>query len=180
MTIRASRRRFLSGAAALVPALLVPGLVRAATTTEARRLTFFHTHTSEALDIVYSEGGQYLPQALAEINHLLRDFRTGDVHSIDPGLLDILHAVRGMTGGKGRYEIISGYRSPATNHMLASRSSGVADRSLHLQGQAIDVRLTGVATSNLRRAGLALQAGGVGYYPDSDFVHLDTGRVRYW
>lgn len=179
MTLIASRRRFLRGAAMALPALFVPGLVRA-TTGDHQRLAFFHTHTSETLDIVYRENGEYVPEALAEINHLLRDFRTGDVHQIDPALLDILHQVQDMTGGRGRYEIISGYRSPATNHMLASRSGGVADRSLHLKGQAIDVRLPGVATSQLRKAGLALKAGGVGYYPGSDFVHLDTGRVRYW
>lgn len=180
MTMLASRRRFLCGAVAVLPALCIPGLVRAAAG-DARRLSFFHTHTSETLDIVYRENGEYVPGALAEINHLLRDFRTDDVHQIDPALLDILHDVQGMTGGgRGRYEIISGYRSPVTNRMLAGRSGGVADHSLHLKGQAIDVRLPGVATSRLRKAGLALQGGGVGYYPGSDFVHLDTGRVRYW
>jgi uncharacterized protein YcbK (DUF882 family) len=179
MSVIPSRRRFLISAATVLPAVVWPGLVQA-TAALPRRLTFLHTHTSERLDVVYSEHGQYIPDALAEINHLLRDFRTGDVHEIDPGLLDILHSVKEMTGGRGRYEIISGYRSPATNQMLASRSNGVADHSLHLKGQAIDVRLPGVATSNLRRAGLALKAGGVGYYPGSDFVHLDTGRVRHW
>lgn len=167
----------------LAPLVVCPGIVRAAspaTNPESRRLAFYHTHTSETLDVVYSEHGAYVPGALDEVHHLFRDFRTGDVHPIDPGLLDILHEVQHATGGRGRFEIISAYRSPATNHMLASKSGGVADRSLHLQGQAIDVRLPGVRTIDLRRAGLRLASGGVGYYPGSDFVHLDTGRVRSW
>jgi uncharacterized protein YcbK (DUF882 family) len=167
----------------LAPLVVCPGIVRAAsrsTIPESRRLAFYHTHTGETLNVVYSERGAYVPDALAEVHHLFRDFRTGDVHPIDPALLDVLHDVQQATGGSGRFEIISAYRSPATNHILASRSSGVADHSLHLQGQAIDVRLPGVRTIDLRRAGLRLASGGVGYYPGSDFVHLDTGRVRSW
>jgi uncharacterized protein YcbK (DUF882 family) len=177
------RRRFLRSALILAPLVACPGILRAAnlaTNSAPRRLAFYHTHTAETLDVVYSERGAYLPDALTEIHHLFRDFRTGDVHPIDPGLLDILHDVQQITGGRGRFEIISAFRSPATNHMLANRSNGVADRSLHLQGQAIDVRLPGVRTVDLRRAGLSLASGGVGYYPGSDFVHLDTGRVRSW
>ena len=172
----------------LAPLVAWPGLLPAAArltsqsalTRDARRLAFYHTHTGETLDIVYSERGIYVPDALAEIHHLFRDFRTGDVHPIDPGLLDVLHDVQHATGSSGHFEIISAYRSPATNRMLASRSHGVADHSLHLQGQAIDVRLPGVRTVDLRTAGLRLGSGGVGYYPESDFVHLDTGRVRSW
>jgi len=178
-----ARRQFLRSALLLAPLIACPGIVRAtspATNTKSRRLGFYHTHTAETLDVVYSEGGVYLPDALQEVRHLFRDFRTGDVHPIDPALLDILHDVQQVTGGRGRFEIISAYRSPATNHALASRSGGVADHSLHLQGQAIDVRLPGVRTIDLRRAGLRLANGGVGYYPGSDFVHLDTGRVRSW
>ncbi|MEQ1802773.1 MAG: DUF882 domain-containing protein [Gammaproteobacteria bacterium] len=184
---RLARRQFLRSALVLAPMAAVagawPGLVQASmapAATNPRRLAFYHTHTSETLDIVYSENGTYVPDALAEIRHLFRDFRTGDVHPIDPGLLDLLHDVKQATGGSGRFEIISAYRSPATNHMLAARSNGVADHSLHLQGQAIDVRLPGVQTANLRRAALRRAGGGVGYYPESDFVHIDTGRVRSW
>ena len=185
-----ARRQLLRSALLLAPLVACPGIVRATTSITAgirtdagagpRRLAFYHTHTSETLDVVYSEQGAYVPEALAEVQHLFRDFRTGDIHPIDPGLLDILHDVQQATGGRGHYEIISAYRSPATNQMLASRSNGVADHSLHLNGQAIDVRLPGVKTSDLRRAGLSLASGGVGYYPGSDFVHLDTGRVRSW
>jgi uncharacterized protein YcbK (DUF882 family) len=189
--LKLSRRHLLHSAAMLAAVVAVPALwsgtarASAALAPGPRRLAFYHTHTSETLDIVYSENGAYVPDALQEIHHLFRDFRTGDTHRIDPALLDLLHDVQQATGGtpgsgKGRFEIISAYRSPATNHMLANRSNGVADHSLHLQGQAIDVRLPGVATADLHRAALRRAGGGVGYYPQSDFVHLDTGRVRRW
>jgi uncharacterized protein YcbK (DUF882 family) len=172
----------------LAPLLAWPGLVRAdplLARSEPRRLAFYHTHTGETLDIVYSENGAYLPEALVEIQHLCRDFRTGDIHSIDPRLLDLLHDVQSATGAttsgrRQRFEIISAYRSPVTNRMLARASSGVADHSLHIRGQAMDVRLRGVRTADLHRAALNRAGGGVGYYPETDFVHIDTGRVRRW
>lgn len=159
-------------AIAPLPALARPSSIR--------ELSFYHTHTSEKLRVVYAENGRYVPQALNEINYLLRDFRSGDVHAIDPRLLDILHGVQERTGSSGRFEVISGFRSPHTNEMLRHQSSGVAQNSMHLKGQAIDVRLTGAETRNLRRAAVSMGQGGVGYYPGSDFVHLDTGRVRTW
>jgi uncharacterized protein YcbK (DUF882 family) len=174
-----SRRSLLQATVCLVPVSFLP-MTALARTADARRLRFYHTHTSEKLDVVYAEDGAYVPGALAEVNRLLRDFRSGDVHPIDPRLLDILHDVQERTGSAGRFEVISGFRSPATNAMLRAHSSGVANRSLHLQGQAIDVRLTGASTRNVRRAAIAMRRGGVGYYPESDFVHLDTGRVRTW
>ncbi len=177
-----SRRGLLKAAGLLLPVLplALSPVVALARTRGSRELRFYHTHTSEMLHVVYAENGAYVPAALDEINHLLRDFRNGNVHPIDPRLLDILHDARELTGSTGQFEVISGFRSPATNEMLRNKSSGVAQKSLHLQGQAVDVRLRGVDTRNLRRAGLALAEGGVGYYPDSDFVHLDTGRVRSW
>jgi uncharacterized protein YcbK (DUF882 family) len=122
----------------------------------------------------------YDPVALEEINYYLRDFRTGDIHPIDPKLLDTLCAIRNKFGGKGRFEVISGYRSPRTNQSLRGKSSGVAKRSLHMKGKAIDVRLTGVQTNKIRQNAINMQCGGVGFYAKSDFVHLDTGRVRFW
>jgi uncharacterized protein YcbK (DUF882 family) len=170
----------------LLPLLTAPGIVRAAALSRRpaiqppRRLALHHTHTGEAIDLVYSENGAYVTGALTDINRICRDFRTGDVYPIDPTLLDLLHQVQQMTGSTGHFEIISAYRSAQTNRMLAKSGSGVAARSLHLCGQAIDVRLPGVATSDLKGAALRLAAGGVGYYPQSDFVHIDTGRVRRW
>lgn len=179
MKFRPGRRRFLQTAAMALPLAAAPGLVMA-TPGEPRRLRFYHTHTGEKLDVVYHEDGAYLPDALSELNYLLRDFRSGDVVGIDPALLDFLHASQRRLGSIGTYEIISAYRSPATNELLRRRGGGVAKRSMHLQGRAIDVRLTGVDTHDLRRAARELVGGGVGYYAKSDFVHLDTGRVRWW
>ena len=172
------RRKILRTAAFALPVAALPGLGLASPA--PRQLRFYHTHTGEKLNLVYHENGAYLPDALDEINHLLRDFRSDDVFPIDPALLDFLHAAQTRVGSTAGFEIISAYRSPATNEMLRKRGGGVAQKSQHLKGKAIDVRLTDVATANLRQASLDLARGGVGYYPKSDFVHLDTGRVRWW
>lgn len=147
---------------------------------EPRRLSFYHTHTRAKLELIYHDGHHYVPQALSRINTFLRDWRSRDVHPIDPNLLDMLLATRTILGSEQRFEVISGYRSPDTNEILRNQTQGVAKTSLHMQGRAIDVRLAGVRTSNLRRAALDLGRGGVGYYPQSDFIHLDTGAVRSW
>lgn len=177
-----TRRAWLRAALLCGPATLVlPAPVRGMVLDEApRRLAFHHTHTNERMSVVYAVGGRPIRQALTRINRFLRDFRSGEVHPIDPALLDILHDVRIATGGRGVFEVISGYRSPATNAMLRKRSDGIAKRSLHMRGMAIDVRLTDVDTASMRDAAVALRRGGVGYYARSDFVHLDTGRVRRW
>jgi uncharacterized protein YcbK (DUF882 family) len=127
-----------------------------------------------------NQGGRYLPDALGAVKHFLRDFRTGEEHGIDEGLLDILHTLKRETGTSRPFEIISGYRSPKTNAMLRQHSEGVAAHSLHMNGQAVDVRLVDVPLARLRDRALALGRGGVGYYPTSNFVHVDTGRVRRW
>ena len=149
---------------------------------EARELSFYHTHTGKRLNVVYWEDGRYVDTALDQVNHFLSDFRTGDVAIMDRQLLDLIYDVRDSLGGEGTYQIISAYRSPKTNEMLRNRStsSGVARKSQHLLGKAIDVRLEGVATAELRDAAIRLHRGGVGYYQASDFVHMDTGRVRRW
>jgi uncharacterized protein YcbK (DUF882 family) len=145
-----------------------------------RRLDFLHTHTREALSVAYASLAGYRREALARIDQFLRDFRTGDVHSIDPGLLDLLNDLAALTGTVEPFHVISGYRSPRTNAMLRGRSEGVARHSLHMDGKAIDVRLPDVPLRQLRDAAVALGRGGVGYYPGSGFVHVDTGRVRTW
>lgn len=147
---------------------------------ERRRLSFVHTHTGEHLSTVYYEHGAYLSAALQKVNVLLRDFRDGTVHSIDPKLLDRLFLLQAAVGGAEPFQVISGYRSPSTNAALHEKSSGVSEHSLHMQGQAIDVRLAGVATEQLARLALKQGSGGVGFYRASDFVHLDTGRARSW
>jgi len=154
-----------------------PQPVRAA---DARQLSFYHTHTRLSLDVVYYQNGEYVDSALSEINRFLKDFRTGEITEINPELLDLLHDVRNELGSEAAYEVISAYRSPKTNEMLRSTTSGVAKKSQHLNGNAIDVRLRGVRTRTLRETALRMERGGVGYYPKSDFVHMDTGPVRQW
>ena len=178
-----SRRNFLRAAIASAAAASLHSAspaFGAATQSATRRLRFRHTHTNERLDVVYWRHGNYLQTALTQINELLRDFRTEDTHAIDPALLDLLHEVYVQTGSNGEYEIISGYRSPETNAMLRSRSRSVAKRSMHMEGKAIDIRLTDVPLSVVQETALSLKQGGVGYYPKSNFVHLDTGRPRFW
>ncbi|SRR5690606_17204438 len=145
-----------------------------------RTLSFFHTHTGEHLELTYFSNGLYHGNALAELNRYLRDFRTEEIYPIDKNLLDFLYAVKVACNSKGTFEVISGFRSPQTNQSLQEMGRGVATRSLHMEGRAIDIRLTDVETLNLKKAAVSLQRGGVGYYAESDFVHLDTGRVRYW
>lgn len=175
------RRRLVTAGAAVFGTAFIAKPGRAAAATSASvMLSFRHTHTGEALSIAYRRGATLLPDALARVRWLLRDFRNGATHAIDPQLLDQLHTLADVTGTRAPFEVISGYRSPATNEALQRRGRGVATRSLHLEGRAIDVRLSDVALSDLRDAAMSLRAGGVGFYPQSAFVHLDTGGVRYW
>ena len=179
---RVSRRRFLRGVLIGVPAAVAlggPGRAVASTRDE-RSLEFFNTHTGETAKAAYFKAGRYCEDVLAGFDHLLRDHRSGDTARIDRSLFDLLHEVAMLSGKDARFEVISGYRSPATNAMLNARSSGVARRSLHMEGRAIDIRLTGYRTDRLRDLALSLEAGGVGFYRKSDFVHLDTGRFRTW
>jgi uncharacterized protein YcbK (DUF882 family) len=148
-----------------------------------RALAFDHTHTRERISLVYAVDGQYVPDALSSLNRFLRDHYSGTVGQMDPQLFDLLHGVRRALGGQSMaaFEVISGYRCPETNdHLRNSRGGGVAKRSLHMEGKAIDVRIPGVPLAELRDAAMSLQAGGVGYYPREQFVHIDTGRVRNW
>lgn len=174
------RRSFLTGAiAASCVASLRPAL---ASTGAARSLSLHNIHTDEHLAVDYWVEGTYQPEALSAINRVLRDFRTGDVHPIDPRLLDLLNRLHSRLAAQSPFLVISGYRSPATNAMLRAEhvNSGVAAKSLHMQGMAIDIRLADRSLSNLHAAALAEQGGGVGYYPQSDFVHVDVGRTRRW
>jgi uncharacterized protein YcbK (DUF882 family) len=166
-----------AAAATLAPAGALAMLTAPAT---PRRLKFYNLHTSEQLDIVYYEKGRYLPQALAEIDYILRDYRQNVTKPMSPALLDLVVAIRRKLHTDAEVEIISGYRTPETNAMLAARSDGVAHHSLHMDGLALDWRVPGRTLGQLHRAALAIRGGGVGYYPSSDFVHTDVGRVRYW
>lgn len=147
-----------------------------------RKIALHNLHTEETLETIYYENGVYIPEAMHSVNQVLRDFRTGEQHAIEPTLLDLLDTIRARTGTRERFQVISGYRSPRTNAMLREESehSGVATHSLHMEGEAIDIRLADVALDHLRNAAFTLQRGGVGYYPASNFVHVDVGDVRHW
>jgi uncharacterized protein YcbK (DUF882 family) len=172
------RRRFLAGSCAAAVALLLGRDAKAALA--PRRLSFVNTHTDETLSVVYWADGRYEPGALKDINFILRDFRADSVKDIDPGLIDLVHALRTRLESSAPFHIISGYRTPGTNRMLREQSGRVASHSLHCEGRAIDVRLPGTPLPALHRAALALRGGGVGYYATSQFVHVDTGSVRSW
>jgi uncharacterized protein YcbK (DUF882 family) len=147
------------------------------------RLRFYHTHTGERLDVVYRRGDTYLPRALDELDHYLRDHRTGEVRHFDPHLFDLLHDLTAsLNDAHAEIDVVCGYRTPWSNEFLRTRSAhtGVARHSLHMQAEAIDIRLPGIPTAAVRDAALRLHRGGVGYYRASDFVHVDVGRVRHW
>ena len=179
-----ARRRFLRrtvqlGAAAVLPAFSARAAL--ASVPDARGLALVHTHTHEKIDLMYADGERYLPAALGSLNRFLRDHYTGDIGLMDPQIYDQLHRVQQLLGSKSAFEVISGYRCPATNaNLRQTRSGGVARHSLHMEGRAIDVRLPGVPLADLHEAALSLRGGGVGFYPREQFVHLDTGRVRNW
>lgn len=179
-----ARRRLLKlGLAAAATAGLAPTIVNATNRPleGERSLSFYNTHTGEKIRSVFWADGTFVESGLKEVSWILRDFRTGDIEQIDPQLLNVLHNLRGRLETQQPIHIISGYRSPATNTMLRhSGGGGVAKGSLHMQAKAIDLRVPGVELSYLHKAAKSLQAGGVGYYPSSDFVHVDVGRVRYW
>ncbi len=179
-----NRRAFLKGgltlsASALIsvssvtPAFALPGR-------GAYSVSFRNEHTGESFSGVYRVGNKYLPEAFERINYVLRDFRANEVFPIDPRAVDIVAVIRRAMGTKKGYSVLSGYRSPRTNSHLRAASEGVAKRSLHMSGQAIDVRMDDVETKHLRDLAVKLAAGGVGYYPRSGFVHLDSGAFRTW
>jgi uncharacterized protein YcbK (DUF882 family) len=153
----------------------------AASAPDVHRLRLYHTHTNEHIDIVYRKCDHYLPGAVRQLNYFLRDHRTGTVHRYDPHVFDLLSDLTASVGEPGaEIDIICGYRTPKSNAFLRHRSHAVAEHSLHMQAKAIDIRLPGVDTAELRDAALALHRGGVGYYQREDFVHVDVGRVRHW
>ncbi|MBT8422964.1 MAG: DUF882 domain-containing protein [Gammaproteobacteria bacterium] len=173
------RRRQLLRAAASLPVLALPAIGRA-TEPVARTLKFSHAHTGESLRVTYFENGAYLPDALDEINTFMRDFRTGEVEVIAPELLDYVHNIQLLAERQGPYTVFSAFRSPATNEMLRRNSSGVAKKSHHMKGEALDISLQGVSAKQVRDIAVSLRSGGVGLYSNSGFVHVDVGPVRQW
>jgi uncharacterized protein YcbK (DUF882 family) len=176
-----TRRRMLEAAAAFTgSAALWPRSLLGSPNPTARHIALTNLHTDERLEVEYFRGDDYVPEALAALAVLLRDFRSGEQHTIDPKLMDYLVEVAGQIGVPPAFAVISGYRSPETNERLHERSSGVSQHSLHMQGRAIDVRISGVESQDLAARAAGLKRGGVGFYRGSDFVHLDTGAFRTW
>jgi uncharacterized protein YcbK (DUF882 family) len=153
----------------------------AARSSDEGHLKLYHTHTGKHIDLIYRRGSEYLPEALSKLDFFLRDHRTGDVHHFDPRLFDLLSVLTKSSGHpSAEIQVICGYRSPWSNEFLRTHTSGVAKQSLHMEAEAIDIRLPGVPTATLRDLALALHRGGVGYYRVSNFIHVDVGRVRRW
>ena len=178
-----NRRQFLKLGMLVAAAGLSPFPAHATLrniTIRERSLAFYNTHTGESIKTVYWAEDGYIPQAMADINHVLRDHRNNEIKNISPLLLDLLFGIKNMIEARQPFHIISGYRSPATNAKLAENSGGVAKHSMHLDGKAIDIRIPGHDLIQVHRAAFMLHGGGVGYYPGSDFVHVDVGRVRQW
>lgn len=191
MDARLSRRSFIRGLVRVIAVapFLAPAKnslaaadagLDAAESKKARTLAFEHTHTGEKLSIAYAVGGQYVPAALKTVNHFLRDHHTGTVGKMDPGLLDLLYDLKQECGDDEPFQVICGYRCPSTNRRLRRRSRGVARKSLHMEGRAIDLRLPDMKLADLRDAARDLRRGGVGFYPSRGFLHVDTGEVRFW
>ena len=177
-----SRRSFLMRAgAAAAGALLVPSAEAfTRNLSRERLLNFYNPNTEEDLTIACCIDAEYDARIIRRFSYFMRDHHSNKVHYIDPALLDLLFAVSVLTRSHGTFQVISGYRAPETNRMLRRVSRRVAEHSLHMEGKAIDIRMSDTDTRTLRKVGLSLQRGGVGYYPSANFVHLDTGNVRSW
>ena len=194
-----SRRSFMKFGAAAAALMMTPRLVSAGISPDSplvaptdaapdsipdsapeRTLSFYNTRTGEEWNRVYWCQGDYVPEALEEINYLLRDHRTNEVREIDPRLLDLLYDLNEKLNSRGPFQVVSGYRSPETNALLRRRSRRIARHSLHIEGMAVDIRLPDRNMRQLAKAALSMQSGGVGYYPRRQFVHVDTGKVRRW
>lgn len=180
-----NRRRILKYTAAVITSSFFPQIIQANSansleTTSARNLTFINLHTKEELSCCYWKDGRYLTNGLTQIDQILRDHRAEEVHAIDQSLLDLLHIVHQLSGSTAPFHVISAYRSEKTNNFLRNNNQGVAKRSLHMQGKAIDIRLPDVKLDLVHKNAISLQAGGVGYYAKSNFLHIDTGKPRSW
>ncbi|MDH5357259.1 MAG: DUF882 domain-containing protein [Gammaproteobacteria bacterium] len=180
LDVHTSRRRFLQVGLGATAGLVMPNAFADFLAQPERKLALHNLHTGESIKTTYWAEGQYQISELHAINRVLRDHRTGDIIDIDPTLVDLLNILHHKMNGRKPFHVISGYRSPKTNESLRKQTSGVAKKSFHMQGRAIDIRLPGRELTALRKAAINLQAGGVGFYPKSDFIHIDTGRVRHW
>ncbi|PID40864.1 MAG: Twin-arginine translocation pathway signal [Proteobacteria bacterium] len=174
------RRTFLKLGVAAIASAACPLQAMASIKNENHILSFYNIHTGESLKTCYRANGKLIERALMRINYILRDYRTGEIKPVDPSLLDLLHRMVVKISPHAPISIISGYRSPRTNAALRKITTGVARNSLHMQGRAIDIRIPGCRTKTLHQLAVGMKSGGAGYYPDSNFVHLDTGPIKVW
>jgi len=177
-----TRRMALKAGLGLIAAVAtpVPAWARGLVKKPNRELSFLNLHTGERLRAEYVQNGKYVPSAMHAVSVLMRDHCNNKIHPIDGHLLDIAHVLQSRVGSHGVFNVVCGYRSPETNAMMHEVSAGVAAHSMHIQGKAMDIRLPGTRLASLRKAAVALKLGGVGYYPEDDFVHIDSGAVRRW
>ena len=176
-----NKRQFLNAGFSTLLASAFPTVSSAWAINDARSIKVFNVHNQELVNVVYWRNGYYQPEGLQSLNYFFRDWRNNTQYRIEPSLFDILHSIQVETkSDSSGLHLISGYRSPQTNSLLRSRSSGVAKNSLHMKGLAADIRSPNVKLTTLRKAAISLKEGGVGFYPKSNFVHVDTGTVRYW
>ncbi|WP_201353207.1 YcbK family protein [Hydrogenimonas urashimensis] len=181
--MQSNRRDFIKKGISALALCAFPHIVLAESRARKieKRLSFYNIHTGELTTALYWAEGNYIAEEIDRLNHILRDYRTGDIHPIDAKLFDLLYDLKAHFQSCTKpFHVISGYRSPKTNAMLRRDSKGVAKHSLHMEGRAIDINLPGIDLAHLRRAARLMGRGGVGYYPKSGFVHVDTGRVRQW
>ena len=176
-----TRRQFIHlGLTAMACGVATPALAAVPHISNLRALAFHNLHTDEKLQVTYWQNGAYNRAALGHINHILRDHYSGDVFPMNVRLIDLLYDLQHKVKNDRPIEIISGYRSPKTNMMLASYSDGVAKNSYHTKGMAIDIRMEGTSLVKIHDTALNMRRGGVGFYPDSQFVHVDVGPLRRW
>ncbi|MBS1206639.1 MAG: hypothetical protein H6R25_3538 [Proteobacteria bacterium] len=177
----ANRRKLLAlGGVALGAAMLPTRAFATLSTPRPRILTLNNLNTGESIKAEFFDGRGYIQDELAKLNHFFRDYRANKIKTIDPQLFDHIFRLQVLLGTRKPVQLISGYRSVDTNNELRAHSRGVAKQSYHTKGQAMDFHIEGISLSNIRKAALSLRAGGVGYYPSSNFVHIDTGPVRHW
>ena len=174
------RRQVLGAAGVAVVAGVASPAIANVGKANCRSLSLNNLHTGERASFDYWVDGSYVPESLTEINHFLRDYYNNQVHVMDPKLLDLVNLLHRTVGSSAEVQVISGYRSPTTNAAMHAMDHGVAAHSLHMKGMAMDIRVSDVALHRLHSAAVAMRVGGVGYYPSADFIHVDTGRVRYW
>lgn len=175
-----SRRQFLKIAGVLSLSTLFPEVLFSSNRIYEKAISLNNVHTGESLKSIFWAEGKYDFNAISDINYILRDYRTNISTNMDIELIELLFSIKHITNSNNFFEVFSGYRHPLSNLLLNKTTSGVANKSLHMEGKAIDINMPGINLKDLHKIAMNIRAGGVGYYPDSNFIHVDTGRIRAW